>query len=78
MHSITVVDFFNIIFRQWAIEWHGASTFFDEALQLEGDGRAVLERGDCGVEPVLQGELGNCRVGLLHISASIFSRFQHV
>ena len=46
MHSITGVDFFNILDGPS----HGMEllNFFDEALQLEReDGSAVLERGDC-------------------------------
>ena len=77
MHSITGVDFFNIL--------NGPSNgmellnFFDEALQLvREDGSAVLERGDCVimvncafhharfVEPVLRGMLEDCGVGLIY------------
>ena len=77
MHSITGVDFFNIL--------DGPSNgmelliFFDEALKLEReDGSAVLERGDCVimdncgfhharfVEPVLRGMLGDFGLGLIY------------
>ena len=66
MHSITGVDFFNIL--DGPSNGMELLNFFDEALQLEReDGSAVLERGDCVVmdncgfhharfgEPVLRG-----------------------
>ena len=77
MHSISGVDFFNIL--DGPSNGMELLNFFDEALQLEReDGSAVLERGDCVVmdncgfhharfvEPVLRGMLGDCGVGLIY------------
>ena len=78
MHSITGVDFFNIL--DGPSNGMELLNFFDEALQLEReDGSAVLERGDCVimpdncgfyharfVEPVLRGMLEDCGVGLIY------------
>ena len=76
MHSITVVDFFNIL--DGLSNGMELLNFFDEALQLEWeDGSTVLERGDCVMdncgfhharflEPVLRGMLGDCGIGLIY------------
>ena len=79
MHSITGLDFFNIL--DGPSNGMELLNFFDEALQLEReDGSAVLERGDCvimdncgfhharSVEPVLRGMFGD----------SVFPKFQHM
>ena len=77
MHSISGVDFFNIL--DGPSNGMELLNFFDEALQLgREDGSAVLERGDCVimdirgfhhdrfVEPVLRGMLRDCGVGLFY------------
>ena len=77
MHSITGVDFFNIL--DGPSNGMELLNFFDEALQLEWeDGSAVVERGDCVivdncgfhhapfVEPVLRGMLEDCGIGLIY------------
>ena len=77
MHSITGVDFFNIL--DGPSNGMELLNFFDEALQLvREDGSAVLERGDCVimdnfsfhnarfVEPVFRGMLEDCGVGLIY------------
>lgn len=77
LHSITGVDFFNIL--DGPSNGMELLNFFNEAIQLERqDGSAVLERGDCVVmdncgfhharfvEPILRNMLADCGVRLIY------------